>query len=308
VDQGRFDRFFAPVADALHRGAAAQAARALSEAGKEHGAALEIWNRVMPDGEDAGHPVFHLVNPFFYLWAGANLRFDTQAAWQSEEAIVTSQAAGRMLESYPFWRARQDRALIAMRAFIAGFATPPRVLDLACGQGEWLQFMAESCGVPLENLHGVELHAARLTGANDLLREHFACDHSAEDLAAKLERNLEVGDLLELSAEDIHTRHGTIDVITMAAVTPVFDDQKLARFLALLAQIRLTYIVVVTQIKHWDLNHGRADEDAWFARHGFEVERQEWAVLPLHPGEPHMTYLPQKYWPNRRITIYRAAT
>jgi hypothetical protein len=44
-------------------------------------------------------------------------------------------------------------------------------MDLGCGTGRWLRFMAEHCSVPISDLHGVELHENRAACARQALME-----------------------------------------------------------------------------------------------------------------------------------------
>ena len=180
-----------------------------------------------------------------------------------------------------------------------------KALDLGCGFGEWLRFLAEHEGIAVDNLFGVDFHLSRVDATREMLID--AVENGARcsgELAGVLAENIWRRDLTrEPSWQATPVRN--IDLVTMFVVTGVFEDEQLQRVLEGLAELAPRYVFVTTVSRRWRLWHGRSDESDFFERNGFQEIRRHWLPERL-PSEAGMALLfPKRYWTNTSLHVYR---
>jgi len=270
------------------------------------GASLPVClGEVVPNGPDAGHPLWHVANPFFRIWAESSTDENAQENWRSNP-VLGNQPAGTASERYGRWLS----APLDTRAYLSDLVreiggAEIRALDLGCGFGEWLRFLADNEGVAVENLFGVDYHQSRVEATREMLADAAAkgarCSGDPERILAG---NIQKRDLAREPSWKA-TSMRDIDLVTMFVVTGVFDDQQLERVLAGLGELAPRYVFVTTVSRRWRLWHGRPDERTYFERNGFREIRRHW--LPeVFPSEPGMALLaPKRYWTNTSLHIYR---
>ncbi|MBM3600608.1 MAG: tetratricopeptide repeat protein [Alphaproteobacteria bacterium] len=264
--------------------------------------------RVLEHGPDAGHPGWHLANPFYYLWkCGATTPGQTaQELWQSNPVFNRARGVDDLAATYDGWLAAEVPARDVLRDFVARHDPRGlRILDLGCGDGSWLYFMATECGVPRQNLFGCDLHEARVEAARKLLNSAtFSAAMSRAGDVPFRETNIFQADLLTWDADAFVRRHGTIDLVTMFSVAVCFDDRQLDRCLMRVAQLGTRHVLEVSALDTWDLQIGRPDLAANFRRQGYRPAVRNLVGEPLKPRCRDELFLPRKYWPAMQIGIY----
>ena len=293
--------------EALDTGDSATSVRLVAAFLGDASADLGQLEQLVISGPDAGHPVWHVINPHFHLWATAACEaHKSQSRWRESPLFAQGKPWSEIEPSYRRWVAGPEAALA--RREVTTIATElraaPRVLDLGCGTGMLLRFFAEHCGVPVENLSGVELHEGRAACA----REALSCLPAAladQDLAAAVAGNVTAGDLLNLDIAELKAKHGAMDLATLFVVSGCFDDDQFTTLLGSISELAPRYLMTTTVEKRWELWNGRDDEDAYYARAGYELLRRNWDPERLADTDIWQTIAPRKYWPNRSLSIYR---
>ncbi|MBM84653.1 MAG: hypothetical protein CMM47_01350 [Rhodospirillaceae bacterium] len=167
----------------------------------ETGAPLpEEWSATVADGRHQGHPLWHVANPFFTVWSTASDQEHTQREWRNPDVFDTSRDEKGIRNEFQDWMAEKVPARSLLHDLIAGLGPrTTRVLDIGCGFGVWLRYLAEYCGVPVENLGGIDFHAARVAASQHQLIEAVRlgahCAGAPKDVVKRTIRNL---DCLEL--------------------------------------------------------------------------------------------------------------
>jgi SAM-dependent methyltransferase len=261
---------------------------------------------LVEDGKFQGHPYWHLANPYFLIWSCGSTPSDSQQAWRTDRAVIKGMDPETTLRGYRDWLERENAARPHFARLVAGLGQKTvRVLDVGCGNGEWLRYLADKVGVGIENLMGMDLHESRVVATRAQLVEAATLGAACEgDPASVVRSNIQRQNLLDLG-QDAYSRFGKIDVLALFVVTGCFDDAQLDDVLGRLAGLAPRFIFSTTVTRHWDMWHGRQDEEAFFLRHGYrEVERH---LLPETLTEdPFATLLlPRRYWTNHSARIYR---
>jgi SAM-dependent methyltransferase len=268
-------------------------------------AELEVLVR---EGPDAGHPIWHIINPHFHLRAAADSDEDvSQARWRNTEAIERGFDPVKIENDYQRWRSG-PQARLAGR-LIEGVASelgrPPTLVDLGCGTGNWLRFFAEYCGLPVQNLGGIELHEARAAQARAAVLGLLTSGASYDGLSDVVAANIVRGDLLNLDIEGLRTRHPSIDMVTLFVVAGCFDDGQLSTLLDSISRLGPTRVMTTTVTKKWDLWHGREDEDDYFAQAGYQLTSRAWDPIPLVNVPDLEVVGPRSYWVNRSLSLFQ---
>jgi tetratricopeptide (TPR) repeat protein len=290
---------------ALAGGDAALALRSYARA-IEAGATLSVkYEQVLNSGPDTGHPAWHLMNPYFYLWIEADMAPGdrVQDLWQQMPIFATLRSSAELERYYADWLHAPNAARDALRRLIIdcdGGAL--RVIDLGCGYGQWLRFLAEACGVPVRNLFGCDFHPARVEAARLMLsRLPAASGREAPGIPA---RNLFQANLLDWDVEGFVAEHGPMDLATLFVVTGCFDDAELDRCLSRAASLGALYLVETSVSDTWDLWTGRVDSAVHFKRHGYRRISHILPGEPMPAASPGAVVLPRKYWPAHHISIF----
>jgi hypothetical protein len=273
------DRRLTRAINALGTGDPGDAVRAVSAFLSDAQAPRDQLERILLDGPDAGHPVWHVINPYFHLWAAGNLdAAGSQSHWRGSRAISQGvESWAEIQPRYQAWIGGGEAGLIkrSLADISEELRRPPRILDLGCGVGTFLRHAVENCDVPVENVAGI------------------------------VADNLVAGDLLDLDMASLKQRHPDLDLVTLFAVSGCFDDEQFSKLLASIQGLNARYLMVRTVGKSWNLWRGREDEDDYYARIGYELVQQDWLPEPL-PEEGLIHILaPRKYWANSRLVLYR---
>jgi SAM-dependent methyltransferase len=270
----------------------------------------ESLSRIVEGGPDAGHPYWHVVNPFFVLWRHAREpRFGTvQNRWVDVEKSAGGPNA-ETLEQYERWQAPPAAASAFLQFLDIVADDDPTILDIGCGRGFWLRFAAERGGVPIDRLKGIDIHLSRVNSARALLVDAVERGaHCSGDLAATTKRNIFVHSALDLNDVDAIRRVGKVDIVTMFVATGCFDDSQLKRLLNGVSNLAPKYIFTTTVSRRWSMWHGRDNEVELFAHFGYHQIHHTWVPDHLALTARHLLVAPRKYWTNLAVRIYRRAT
>lgn len=302
------DRWLTRAINALGTGDPGDAVRAVSAFLSDAHAPRDQLERILLDGPDAGHPVWHVINPYFHLWAAGNLdAAGSQSHWRGSRAISQGvESWAEIQPRYQAWIGGGEAGLIrrSLADISEELRRPPRILDLGCGVGTFLRHAVENCDVPVENVAGVDLHESQIASVREGLLE-LADASDQQFLAGIVADNLVAGDLLDLDMASLKQRHPDLDLVTLFAVSGCFDDEQFSKLLASTQGLNARYLMVRTVGKSWNLWRGREDEDDYYARIGYELVQQDWLPEPL-PEEGLIHILaPRKYWANSRLVLYR---
>lgn len=293
----------AAILEAIETGALAEAARLTLALFEVSGGGLDDFETVINDGPDAGHPIWHVVNPFYHLWQAADAKpEEAQGKWSETGAVTKDWNWKQERPGYLEWVNSEE--LLGTRQVlqdvIRRFQAPPRIIDLGCGTGRWLRFMAEHCSVPISALHGVELHETRTACARQALIELAA---GAETIAT-INRNVRAGDLLVLDPDDIGTRYEHLDLVTLIGVTGCFDDARLRELATKISRLEPRFILTHGMIDQWDFWHGRKNEAGFFEAVGYEFVRGQWVPEIRSRTEARQLVGPRKYWVSSVTNVY----
>jgi len=265
----------------------------------------ECLRDVVPDGPDAGHPLWHVANPFFRIWAESSSDDNAQENWRSNP-VLGDQPTDSAADRYAQWLSAPKDARDFLSELVREIGGPDiKALDLGCGFGEWLRFLAENEGVAIDNLFGVDYHQSRVEATRDTLVD--AMENGARclgDRSSILARNFHQRDLAQEPSWKT-TPIRDVDLVTMFVVTGVFEDEQLERVLEGLAALAPRYILVTTVTRRWRLWHGRRDEPAYFERNGFREIRSHWLPEVLPPVPAIALLAPRRYWTNTSLHVYR---
>ncbi|MDA1310191.1 MAG: class I SAM-dependent methyltransferase [Proteobacteria bacterium] len=293
--------------DALDAGHPADAVRAtmvfLNNPSRDH----SELDRLVVEGPDAGHPIWHVINPYFHLWAAAACEENaSQSRWQNTEAIGKNWTWSEVEADYRGWcvglEAELAREMIGH--VTADGVRPPKILDLGCGTGVWLRFLAEFCAVPVECLGGVELHEARAACARAGLLDFLGPGVDQQSVAEVVAANVVAGDLLNLDVEALKAKHAPIDLVTMLVVSGCFNDGELTALLRSIAALSPRHLMTTSVTKRWDFWHGREDEDEYYARAGYRLTQRKWNPERLSDRQSWQAVAPLPYWTNRSISVF----
>jgi SAM-dependent methyltransferase len=262
--------------------------------------------RLVENGAQAGHPLWHVANPYFALWSDITRVVDAQNQWQKNRAVAAATDPEAKVAGYQDWLASDVPARAHLLDLVARLGPrSTRFLDVGCGFGEWLRFLAEQGGVPIENLHGVDLHPGRVEATRRQLVEAAMLGAPCHgDPAAIAGRRIRHQDLLQFQPGANPDFHG-VDVITLFVVTGCFDDGQLDQLLERLAALSPRYIFTTTVTSQWQMWRGRLNEGEFFARHGFQETERHWLPERLSLDPLSALVLPRRYWTNLSVRLYQ---
>ena len=257
------------------------------------------------DGPHQGHPLWHLLSPFYHAWVGARADESGQAVQQRWAANTNLFDSGAPVESLI---ATAATTIDSHRPFIEALAPrlrAARVLDIGCGRGEWLYVLGRDLGVPIERLFGCDLHEGRVRSARELL-DHLSKSRNKDEetTTQMLARNLFAADLLTLPAEDLIKRCGRIDLVLLSRITMAFDDPQLDCLLSKIAALGPATIAEVCPVERWSYAFGRSDLTPHFARHGYRAAVHGWLPETATAETLRHLALPRKYWVATRYYIF----
>jgi SAM-dependent methyltransferase len=261
----------------------------------------------IPTGPDAGHPVWHVINPFYMTWVTADLREreNVQKRW-AENVPNSTQPDSDSDEAYTTWLRGNVPSRAEFRDFIHRFAGKhPTVLDIGCSDGNWLRYFAEQTGARIEELRGIDIHEYRVAAARNTLAKSFNDDLATLPVRSKnLARNLRKLDLLDPTVPQVFKDFGEIDIVFLFVITGCFTDEQRDIVLPRIASIGARYIFQTNVTRKWALWHGRDDDPERFAALGYrEISRTPTPEL-LGPENARFLVLPRKYWTNPTVHIY----
>lgn len=298
-----------PLRDGLRFLAAGDTAEAIDAYRRfvDSGAPLpEALRELVPAGTFQGHPYWHLANPYFLVWSSGTIPGDSQEAWRTDRAVIRGLDPETTLRGYRDWLARDVPARAHFEDLVSSLdRRSVRVLDVGCGNGEWLRYLAEEVGVPLDNLMGMDLHESRVVATRAQLLE--AARSGAHHMGAPddiVRRNVQRQNLLELDRETC-PGFENIDVLALFVVTGCFDDSQLNEVLGRLARFGPRFIFTTTVTRRWDMWHGRQDEEMFFQRHGYREVARHLLAEPLTDDAFATLLLPRRYWTNLSARIYQ---
>lgn len=262
---------------------------------------------VLGRGCDLAHPAWHLMNPYFYLWADGDMQQETAAqdAWRAPDVFDAGRPRSQLLEEYDAWRATPAPSRAELKRCIAELSPPAgSVIDIGCGIGHVLRLLATDCRIPVAKVFGCDLHPRRVEAARHFLT--VAAEEqgfSSSDAAALAARNVFVCDALNWDVDEFVARHGAIDLVTLFVITGCFDDGQLDAFLARVARLGARRIFETSVVDRWELWVGRKDASAHFLKHGYRCVHR---LLPgeAMAGNERYLVLPRKYWPGHQISVY----
>jgi tetratricopeptide (TPR) repeat protein/SAM-dependent methyltransferase len=260
-------------------------------------------HQVVQTGEFAGHPLWHLCNPFFIPWYRASSDSgDVQKSWADNPSIA---AAGDddVLASYQRWRHDVPTTAKLVRGFVDKIGADARYLDVGCGTGLWLRFLAEDLGVDLTRLHGTDLHANRTASAARLLG-NWATTNDIASSPQGIENRVFPCDVLRKTTALKDRLGANIDAVMLFFVTGCFEDDALASFLEGALSNRPRYVFHATVADRWTLYRGRSDDEKFFTPLGYHLTERTWAGDAIHSNSIQKILLPLKYWPNPRVDIF----
>lgn len=257
------------------------------------------------DGLHQGHPLWHLLSPFYHAWFNARTKDSGQTAQHRWAAETNTFDAGKpvseLLTGISMMINDHSPLIEALAPRLAG----ARVLDIGCGRGEWLYVLGRDLGVPIEHLFGCDLHEGRVNSARDLLR-HLSLSRGApiDPSDDPLMRNLFAANLTALTPAELSRRCGHIDVAFLSRITPVFDDAHLDGVIDLLRAASVATIAEVSPVERWGYSYGRRNLATSFARHGYHAKVQGWLAEQPTPEVLLHLALPRKYWVSTRYYIF----
>jgi tetratricopeptide (TPR) repeat protein/SAM-dependent methyltransferase len=261
------------------------------------------------DGPHRGHPLWHLLSPFYHAWIAARAE-DSGRAVQQRWAVNT-----HLFDS----AAPVDDLLAAVtsiveahRPFIEALASRAggkRVIDIGCGRGEWLYILGRDLGVPIDGLLGCDLHEGRVRSARELL-SHLSHSRNLDADATNraLTRNLFAADLLAMPAPELIERCGRVDLALLSRITSVFNDAQLDHVLGQIAALNPPVIAEVCPTERWSYSFGRLDLTPYFARHGYRAAVHGWLPETATAEALRHLALPRKYWVATRYYVFERAS
>lgn len=261
------------------------------------------YNQIIESGDFAGHPLWHLCNPYFPAWYRASSESrDVQANWADDPAIA---GAGDedVHTTYRRWRQTGTPVAPLVRDFVDTVGTTARYLDVGCGIGLWLRFLVEEAGVSLAGLHGTDLHGNRTRAAIRLLARWASVNDQSLDPAGLANRVFPC-DVFK-NANDLRALlPGGIDAVTLFFVTGCFEDEDLPAFLDGALATRPRHVLHATVADRWTLYRGRPDDERFFEPLGYRLVSRSWAGDPIGPETAERILLPAQYWSNPRVDIF----
>jgi SAM-dependent methyltransferase len=261
------------------------------------------FHRVVQSGDFAGHPLWHLCNPFFIPWYRASSESgDVQKSW-AENPSIAAAVDGDILAAYRRWRHDVPTTARLVREFVDKIGTDARYLDVGCGTGMWLRFLAEDLGISLDGLHGTDLHANR-TDSTIRLLEDWATASGIPCAAHGLEDRVFPCDVLNPASALTDRLGENIDAVTLFFVTGCFEDDTLERFLEGALANRPRYVFHATVADRWTLYRGRTNDEKYFEPLGYRLTDRKWAGDSIDSKSIEKILLPLKYWPNPRVDVF----
>ena len=265
----------------------------------------EKYAVVIEQGNDAGHPLWHAMNPFYIAWQQAAAMpvgtVDVQDHWRTMHAYGKQENARLLEQAYLDWITIPSLARAQVRQWVSKMTAPLRVLDMGCGFGHWLRYLHDDCGVAIRDLFGCDFHNARVNMARALVEMSPDPDVGHAEVSAG---NFFGCDALSWDPDAFVATYGRPNLVLMMSFISVFDDSQLDRVLARIAQLGPAYVVEQAPVDVWGANRGRRDAALHFARAGYRL------VERVYPGEaltaetaPYIV-LPNKYWVAAQLNLY----
>ena len=266
------------------------------------------YDSIIEEGPDRGHPIWHAMNPFFYIWANgrAEQPAAVQTNWRTNPAVGVARRPSAKFELPQDWNVHGNLTRASLARFLASRKVGIfRVLDVGCGDGSWLAFMADHCGLPVGDLMGTDLHQTRADDARELMtvvaQKHGLSPNAARALA---ERAIFQSDALDWDTTAFAASCGPIDLITLFVITGCFDDSQLEAFLDRISRIGARWIFETNVIDTWDMWIGRQDTSPFYRRHGYQLIESCYLGEVLEKHFLPYLVLPQKYWAARQYNVY----
>lgn len=261
---------------------------------------VEPWSglgRLIQSGPDAGHPIWHALNPLYHVWRDAwpGDPAKVPGAWASNSAVTRGRSDQELIEGARKWAVEHEDcpALHRLQTLIA-HRSLKTILDFGCGYGEmatWLE----------GQYPGLDI---------------FACDA----LPARVDATRRCLDLAGLgNADDVYQCGATpwreilptppIDVVTMFRVTGCMDDEHLRRLLEQFRDADVRWIFETNVPDSWDMWIGRkvAEAEPIFARAGWALADHAFYAETLTPARLRDMILPAKSWPAAEWRVWRRA-
>lgn len=249
-------------------------------------------NTIIEKGRYAGHPVWHVLNPWFRLWHAA--KADTSrvgAIWANDPAITKPRDQAYVDGLYASFLNDPNPGRDMLAKLVREIGPDATVLDYGCGYGNWLTWLVDKCGVKPDNVLGVDallarVEAARLMGARAGIPSYA------------------FGPPSFLISPVPFFAPKNFDIIVLAAVTGCLQDAELDATLAELAKLKPRYFFETHSIDSAPTWIGRPNSDAFFARIGYKPLRSEMLGDPLTRERLHELVCPAKYYLAMRCAIY----
>ena len=248
-------------------------------------------NGISKSGPSAGHPAWHLFNPFFHLWRDAKNApgGNAQDNWRSNAAIAATAPILSETE-YAQWAANDDIERSRLCAFMRD-AKPASLIDIGCGNGRLLRYAIDNFDGVFE-FYGVDLHANRAAAALDLAqrskRQHYSAAACQDDL---------------LSAAPLPQAQLAI----MNRVAGCFDDDQLRIVLGKIADSGAIWIFESEVLDSWDMWTGRPEPAHLFASAGWRLSSSEIIGDPITADCARYMVVPNKYWIARAVRVWARA-
>ena len=257
-----------------------------------------------------GHPRWHLLFPKYHRYARRSLHFgchrDGEASkfWRNKEHFRV-RGYSEIEQSYRRARGKPNEPYGDIIEVARPWLTE-RILDIGCGSGHFLRALVDH-GYPLENCFGCDLHAVRVDAARRLVFQGAVqsalavtgtCDDNA--LLATTFQHIFVFDLL---ADDLFPETAqSPDVVTLLALTPVFEDDRLASVGRKIADLAPKTIIDVSAHDHTHHNiGGRENLEEFFP--SYRQTATLWRYEKFFMGAVRYLWTDREIWSTRRIAV-----
>ena len=267
-------------------------------------------NRPCVANAHKGHPRWHLLFPKYHRYArgslqsGSHREGEVSKFWRNKEHFRVS-GYPDIEQSYHRMRGRPNEPygdlIDVFRPWLK-----KRILDIGCGSGHFLRTLVDH-GYPLENLFGCDLHAVRVDAARRLVfqgavQSALAATGACDDIAL-LETTFRHIFVFDLLADDpFPETTQSPDVVTLLALTPVFEDDRLAAIGHEIANLAPKTIIDVSAYDHTPFNvGGRENLEKFFP--SYQQTKTLWRYEKFFLGAVRYLWTERNIWSTRRITI-----